>query len=69
MSSLTAKTRIVYTPIIYDMDDRVVCEGGDYIYEECALQDAADLVSAHVTNNPKFYYARIEKRVVLIYGE
>lgn len=67
MSHLTSDTSTVWVPVIYNEQDERVKEGGEYVLEESAVEEARDMVAYYVEYGGAYYYAKIEHRIVPIY--
>ena len=65
MSSLSSDVRVVYVPVLYDLDDKLIKEGCDCYDDEEAEEEGRDLVAAHVRDySDKYCYCVIQKRIV-----
>ena len=67
MSQLTSDTRTVWVPVVYNEQDERIKEGGEYILEESAVEEACELVAYYVETCGAYYYAKIEHRIVPTY--
>lgn len=67
MSSLTSDVRIVYMPVLYDIDDKLIREGRDCYDEEEAIEVGELMVQEYVKLNQLWCYVRIELRIMPIY--
>lgn len=67
MSSLSLEVKLVYVPILYDVDGKFVREGSDCLTIEEAESEAVDMVRDYVGTNDKWCGCRIERMAVPIY--
>lgn len=67
MSSLSSDVRIVYMPVLYDIDDKLIKEGRDCYSEEIAIEEGELMVQEYVKLNQLWCYVRIELRIMPIY--
>lgn len=67
MSHLTSNTREVWVAAVYNENDERIKEGGEYILQESAFEEAHELVSYYVEQCGEYYYAKVEHRIVPIF--
>ena len=67
MSHLTSNSKVVYVPVLKDLEDIVCSDSCECISFEEAVFEGQTMLQHYIDTEHKYYYVTIETRIVPIY--